>query len=271
MSVTPRSPLVVVDWNFLQTVSTADLQRNRLGAPSNWDFLLPESVSHEVLEKKDTARIKPEQYLSKIVKFCCEYRDRFWLGKSNGPICELSPQTMRIADIVEIEYTLRTRRNLMHGGNDFAKLVQQGRAFEGHQQFRKCEDGFVALSKECRDFLKQYDPNFDPNQLSDREITKIVRDPESALRWLPKEWVKSHGLTNAQIARFPDIVSMGRWFRVHIWYDLQRYKMIPSSKSIWHSQIATPIPIPFFLRPIRVICSQMMSANRRQRLQFGQT
>ena len=117
----------------------------------------------------------------------------------------------------------------MRSDHDFEMLVDGGRAFDGHKRYRECENGFVELSAEFRDFLTQHDPTFNPQALSDDEITRLVRDPESALRWLPKKWVKEKGLTDAQVAQFPDIVPMGRWFRVQTWYDLQRYKMMPNS------------------------------------------
>src|SRR4051812_48196418 len=111
MSARPRSPLIVVDWNFLQSAPAVALRRSRLRFPKHWDFLIPESASHEVLEKAGTDRGSAEQYLRKLVGFCREFKNRFWLAKSNGRVCELPARTMRLSDLADIQATHRIRRN----------------------------------------------------------------------------------------------------------------------------------------------------------------
>ena len=230
MKSRPRSPLVVVDWNFIQTAAAADLQPGRLQAPPNWDFVIPESASHEVLDKSASDRVRAETYLRKLVTFFRDHRARTWLGKPTGGVCDLPPREMRLRDLVEITATARVREKIGRDAHDFAQLMTEGLGYEGHKKFRKCEDAFVSMCAEARAFLRQHAPDYNPQKLSDAEITTWIRDPASAQQWVPRDWATQAGVTDAQLARFPDIVPFARWMRVVVSYALHRYKTDPDTK-----------------------------------------
>lgn len=221
----PRSPLAVIDWNFIQSTPGAKLRRNTLHLPTAWDFLIPESAVHEALEKGGVrekggrTQLDAKQSLRKLANFCLEFRDRVWLAKTTGRICILAARRMKDADLVAIESSLRVRKNI-RAESDWAELVNRGRTSDGHRHYLECEAGFLDHSDQFRDFLRSRNPSGRVQQLTDPKIAALVRDAVDRIDLIPPQWLESLGLTDARVAHFPDIVT--RWWRLLIWYYLRR-------------------------------------------------
>ena len=121
MSRKPRSPLVVFDWNFVQSVSL-----KQFNPPQDWDFLLPDEVVHEVVEKPDEAKIGAPELFRKLLKISSLCRSRIWLARPTDCFINYS-RPLRVSQLVSAPGTEAFRKEI-RSGSDRSDLVPIGRS-----------------------------------------------------------------------------------------------------------------------------------------------
>ena len=231
MTRRPQSPLVVVDWNFLETAAARYFRRARLEAPSNWHFLIPESASHEVLEKMGDDQITASQFLRKLFIFAREHVAHFWLAKSVGAICAESPLRRRsVRHLAAIAESQAIKPGLLRSDHDFAAFVQRGRLWEGHAAYLSALGEFMAQTSAFRRLVRSQNLQFKSQDFTNAEIMRMIRAPVVVKPWLPTQYIQQHALTDAQISCFPDIIPLGRWARIVQWYKCQRCMIDENTK-----------------------------------------
>jgi len=214
MSRKPRSPLVVFDWNFVQSVSL-----KQFNPPQDWDFLLPDEVVHEVVEKPDEAKIGAPELFRKLLKISSLCRSRIWLARPTDCFINYS-RPLRVSQLVSAPGTEAFRKEI-RSGSDRSDLVPIGRSSKPHDEFKKGRCEF-------RDLVLEYSKRFQTTRPTDANIvndisrcTELVRKPGLLRNPVRAEDKQRPSLTDAQRAAFPDALPWCRWTRLCCWYALR--------------------------------------------------
>jgi hypothetical protein len=222
----PRHPLVVVDWNFFQSVAPADFK-----PPRDWDFLLPDEVIHEVLDKADTNKITPAQHFRKLISVCVSmcgtHKHRIWLAR---PADSFTFCSRRIS-IRQITGPPATPLDLSRMDGKLRDMLIDGRVSSAHSHYEQRLSEFRTFISEYRQWFQRAQPD-DGTIVNDKQkCEELARDASLLRNALRPEDKARLSLTDAQLAAFPDALPCCRWLRLLCWYSLRHAPRPTGAKS----------------------------------------
>jgi hypothetical protein len=156
----PRSPLVVMDWGFFQSVPRGFV------APAAWHILLPDVFVHEIADKTQSA----DQYLNKFLDFVRVHRDRVWLARL---LYGHDKAIRQLKDLCHIPAT-RKFREVLDGRHDLSSLIRILRGSEDHNRYSTELDDFADATARYKAW---YRSNFSSSRLKLDEMVAHIREP----------------------------------------------------------------------------------------------
>lgn len=213
-----RNPLVTVDWNFIQT-----LPLDKCILPSQWELIVPDEVTNEILDKPVAERRSASAFLEKFVLFCRKHQDRIWLGFTPGVVCSRHPRGgVKRRHLFHGSLSLRLRRLRSDSNFSMDGFIAKARASDAHKKYSAANATFDALTSDFRAWMNQRLPSERP-RFDDRQwLLDFIRDPNLLQGFTHKEVLDLRKIPQHELLVFPDRSPYGVWSRLVVWYSCRR-------------------------------------------------
>src|SRR6266568_1465129 len=87
MTLQPQARVVLIDWNFVQSMSPATCL-----IPDDWELVLPDVAIHEVVDKLESDPGNTLPFFQKLLQFCRQNCARIYVGVHAGAVCSAYPK-----------------------------------------------------------------------------------------------------------------------------------------------------------------------------------